>query len=114
MSQIRPHPHPCIQTAVTQDIQDVYRSAQIDPRLDNTQVSTQEIILRKMTKTPIKQSRAFVLHRGVTEILIVLLSLFFNLRLYTSSIFKITFLFVTTSRGLVFSTAVSLSKNESV
>lgn len=117
LAQIRPHPpeNLYIQThTMTQDIQHVYRLAQIDPRVDNTHVSTQEIIIRKITEAPILQSQAFVLHGHVIELLIILLSPFFNLLPYTSFILKITFLFITTSRGLISSTAVSFSKKETV
>lgn len=96
-----------------QDIQHVYRLAQIDPCVDNTHVSTQQIIIRKITVAQLLQSQAFVLHSDVIELLIILLSRFFNL-LYTVFILKITCLFITTSRGLISSTAVSLSKKESV
>lgn len=67
------------------------------------------------TEAPRQQSQAFVLHGDVIELLIILLSpFFFNLLLYAPFILKITFLFITTSRGLVSSTAVSLSRKESV
>lgn len=57
-----------------QDIQHVYRLAQIDPCVDNTHVSTQQIIIRKITVAQLLQSQAFVLHSDVIELLIILLS----------------------------------------
>lgn len=86
----------------------------IDSPVLNTHVSTREIMIRIITEAQILQSRAFVLRSDVIELLIIPLSPFFNLLLYTSFIFKITFFFIATSRGLASSTAVSLSKKKSV
>lgn len=44
---------------MTRDIQ--HDTAQRDPGVDNTHVSTQEIMNRKMSEAPVQQSQAFVL-----------------------------------------------------
>lgn len=62
---------------MTQDIQHVHRSAQIDPRVDHLHVSTQEIIIRKISEAQLLQCQDFVLHRDVIKLLIILLSPFF-------------------------------------
>lgn len=62
---------------MTQDILHVHRSAQIDPRVDHLHVSTQEIIIRKISEAQLLQCQDFVLHRDVIKLLIILLSPFF-------------------------------------
>lgn len=53
----------------------------IDPRVDNTHLSSQDIIIRIITEAQILQSQALLLCSPVIELLIVPLSPFFNLPL---------------------------------